>query len=290
MLLQVRELEAAHAMLGRNRAAKGLHRVKHQGVDLRFGYISARPLERIQAENLPAANYAVANNGAYIWTNDGVQQTLDSSWEQRKLQSGFRAERAFELANQLLKDPRYAGLRAQTVGEVVGSDGADACPDMAGFCFANESVRLGRGERAAHLDPEHFRAPRQVQQFAGELSRLLQKEGAEFSISPVYPFHGKPYVMFDLASVNKGDAIRRLSEREQVSPDHVIVAGDGGNDIAMMGDGRRAIVVGGNSALRKAAAELPHAILEDPSVDCSLGVLAGLKQHVAEIAREHRAG
>ena len=36
MLLKLADLERAHAVLGRNRAAKALHRVKDQGVDLVF--------------------------------------------------------------------------------------------------------------------------------------------------------------------------------------------------------------------------------------------------------------
>ena len=106
----------------------------------------------------------------------------------------------------------------------------------------------------------------------------------------VYPFHGQPYVMFDLASVDKGDAIQFLKDEHKLENQHVIIAGDGGNDIAMMrdpkgrDDGRRAIVVGANSALRSAATEVSHAIVQPSDMDCSLGVLAGLKQHLGEIA------
>ena len=174
----------------------------------------------------------------------------------------------------------------------MGNPAADACPDSANVCIHNDSVRLAKGETKEQLDSEHFTAPSQVQAFADAISKRLRKEGAEFQLSPVYPFHGKPYVMFDLASVNKGDAIAYLKEKENLSPQHIIIAGDGGNDIAMMldqqgkDDGRRAIVVGENTKLRSAAESVSRAIIQSPTEDSSLGVLAGLRQHVEEIIAE----
>jgi hypothetical protein len=175
------------------------------------------------------------------------------------------------------------------VGQVVGNPAADACPESASICIRNDSVRLNRKEDKEQLESEEFKAPSQVQAFANAISKQLRKEGAHFQQSPVYPFHGKPYVMFDLASVNKGDAIAYLRDKEHLTPDHVIIAGDGGNDIAMMldqqgkDDGRRAIVVGENSKLRQAALGVSRAIIQKPDEDCSLGVLDGLRHHVEEI-------
>ena len=258
---------------------------RDKGVDLQFGYISARPLERIEQENLPDSDWSIANNGGYIYSTEGK----DATWEERKRAFGFTASRAFEIAQELLKSPKFAGLDVSSVGKVVGNPAADACPESASLCIHNDSVRLARGESKEQLDSEHFTPPAQVQAFADAISKKLRKEGAEFQLSPVYPYHGKPSVMFDLASVNKGDAISYLKEKAQLSSDHIIIAGDGGNDIAMMldqqgnDDGRRAIVVGENAKLRAAAEGVSKAIIQNPDQDCSLGVLAGLRQHVEEI-------
>ncbi|MFN8605898.1 MAG: HAD family hydrolase [Vulcanimicrobiota bacterium] len=256
-----------------------------KGVDLQFGYISARPIERIDQENLPESDWAIANNGGYIF-NSGAK---DVSWEEHKRAFGFNASRAFEIADELLKKPQFAGLDISSVGQVVGNPAADGCPESASICIHNDSVHLRGDEDKAQLESEGFRAPAQVQAFADAIAKRLRKEGAEFQLSPVYPFHGKPYVMFDLASVNKGDAIAYLKDKENLPSDHIIIAGDGGNDIAMMldqqgkDDGRRAIVVGENSKLREAARGVSRAIIQNPDEDCSLGVLDGLRQHVEEI-------
>lgn len=263
---------------------------REKGVDLQFGYISARPLERIEQENLPDSDWSIANNGGYIYSTEGK----DATWEDRKRAFGFTASRAFEIAEELLKLPKYAGMDVSSVGKVVGNPAADGCPESASFCIHNDSVRLGPGESKEQLESEHFTAPAQVQAFADAISKKLRKEGAEFQLSPVYPYHGKPYVMFDLASVNKGDAIAYLKAKQNLSSDHIIIAGDGGNDIAMMldqqgkDDGRRAIVVGENSKLRAAAEGVSRAIIQSPDQDCSLGVLDGLRQHVEEIIAQVR--
>lgn len=258
-----------------------------KGVDLQFGYISARPLERIQQENLPPADWSIADNGGYIFKKEEAAPVRD--WEEHKQTFDFASKMAFEAAEELLKDPKFAGLSVTSVGKVVGNPAADACPDMAAICIHNDSVRLAAGETKKQLEADNFDAPSQVEAFAQAIAARLQEDGAQFQQSPVYPFHGKPYVMFDLASVNKGDAIAYLKEKENLRPDHIIIAGDGGNDIAMMldqkgnDDGRRAIVVGENRKLREAAQAVTRAIIQSPGQDSSLGVLAGLRQHIQEI-------
>jgi hydroxymethylpyrimidine pyrophosphatase-like HAD family hydrolase len=116
-------------------------------------------------------------------------------------------------------------------------------------------------------------------------------------MSTAYPFAGKPIVMFDVSSplADKGDAIEYLRDREHVRPDHVIVAGDGGNDITMMrtkdgvDEGRRAIAVGGGSELYRSARELKNAILQPAEMDCAEAVLDGLEKHLEAIAAENAA-
>lgn len=266
-------------------------KARRGGVNLEFGYISARPLQRIQQEKLPTSNFSVAHNGGFIYQAD----RLDKAWEKHKDQLGFRGDRALEIVKELLSSPEYSNLKVFTVGEVVENPAADDCPQSSTFCIDNGSIKLGPGESLEQLEQRGFKAPLQVQNFADTISAQLEKEGAKFKLSPVYPFHGKPYTMFDLASVDKGDAIDYLVKRESVKFNHLVIAGDGGNDIAMMlnkkglDDGRRAIVVGDNSSLRRAAENLKRAVIEDPQKDCSQGVLDGLNSHLSNILFEVNA-
>ena len=277
---------------------EGVQQLKQEaadkGVDLQFGYISARPLPRIHQEDLPEADWTVANNGGYVYDREAAlgEGVPAQDWEAHKRTFGFNADRAFEVAHELLNDPKFSGLEVSSVGKVVNNPAADACKEIATLCIHNDSIHLAADEGPAQLQADAFEAPSQVEEFARQLTQRLQEEGAKFEQSPVYPFHGKPYTMFDLACVDKGDAIEYLREKENLKHDHIIIAGDGGNDIAMMlnpegeDDGRRAIVVGPNSSLREAAQQVEKAIIQDADQDCSLAVLDGLRQHVEEIIHQ----
>jgi len=142
-----------------------------QGIDLQFGYVSARPLSRIEQEQLPASDWVLANNGAYIFQDQ--DHTPASDWENHKQQFHFRASRAFEVAAELLKSQQFSNLRVESVGQVVGNPDADACPDMAGVCIPCSSVRLAKNESMEQLREDSFRAPQQVIDFAQALIERL---------------------------------------------------------------------------------------------------------------------
>lgn len=284
---------------------------RERGVELEFGYVTARPPVRVAAEKLPVPDWTLTYNGGFIhqgapgvFGDDGsyhVHPQLNQ-WQKLNEATGFEASLAMGSLKHLLGDPRYANLQVKTVGEVVGTPAADACPAVAHLCIDENSVALTAAERvdangngrADILEKESFRAPEQIQNLVDDLSRDLQEQGVQFRVSPIYPFSGKPYVMFDVASphADKGRAVEFLRDLEGVDADHVIIAGDGGNDIAMMrrhdgtDDGRRAIVVGGEKALYDAALKLRNVVARPPEEDCSLGVLQGLRQHLETIASE----
>lgn len=282
---------------------------RQRGVDLEFGYVTARPPVRVAAEKLPEPDWTLTYNGGFIHQGtpgafgpDGayVVRPQLRQWQNLNEATGFEAAVAMASLKHVLADPRYAGLQVKTVGEVVGTPAADACPAVAHLCIDETSVALTPEERVDAngngrpdvFEKESFRAPEQVRHLVDDLSASLQQQGVQFRVSPIYPFAGKPIVMFDVASphADKGRAVEFLRDLEGVAADHVIIAGDGGNDIAMMrrhdgsDDGRRAIVVGGEKALYDAALQLRNVVARPAEEDCSLGVLAGLREHLEDIA------
>lgn len=284
---------------------------RERGVELEFGYVTARPPVRVAAEKLPESDWTLTYNGGFIHQGapgafgpDGTYEVRPQlrQWQQLNEATGFEAAVAMASLKHVLADPRYAGLQVKTVGEVVGTPAADACPAVAHLCIDETSVALTSEERVDAngngrpdvFEKESFRAPEQVQHLVDDLSASLKEQGVQFRVSPIYPFAGKPIVMFDVASphADKGRAVEFLRDLEGVEADHVIIAGDGGNDIAMMrrhdgsDDGRRAIVVGGEKALYDAALQLRNVVARPAEEDCSLGVLQGLRQHLEAIASE----
>lgn len=282
-----------------------------RGVELKFGYVTARPPERVAQENLPTPDYTITFNGGRIDVGTGLRSGNSSgylrtaalsSWEAVNMASGFTADLALRECKNLLNSGAFGGLSVQTIGEVVQNPAADDCQHAVHFCFDHSKIELTEDEKTDAngnsipdlFEQETFRAPAQLQTLTAALQKTLAEGGIAHEISPAYPYHGKPYVMFDVATptANKGDAVDFLRDQEGVGKSHLIIAGDGGNDISMMrddmggDDGRRAIVVGPNKGLRDAASGLKNAILEPADMDCSLGVLHGLRTHLESIASE----
>ena len=282
-----------------------------KGVELDFGYITARPPQRVEKENLPTPDWTVTYNGAQIhpgdpgdFSSDGdfVSHPPTQDWVDQNANSGFSADKALQAAQDLLQEERFSNLTFQTVGQVVDNPAADANPFTTALCFNINDVALTPAERvdkngngtADLLEKATFSAPQQLRELASTLSSNLSNANVGHEISPIYLFHGKPVVMFDVASpvANKGEALQFLQQAEGVDATHTIVAGDGGNDIAMMtgingtDEGRRVIVVGGDSKLVESASGLRNAIIQPAEMDCSLGVLSGLRQHLDAIVAE----
>lgn len=284
---------------------------ERKGVELSFGYITARPPQRVEKENLPKPDWTVTYNGAQINAGDPgdfdaqgqfVSNPPSQDWVEENSRSGFSAEKTLQVADQLLQEERFSNLTYETVGQVVENPAADANPFTTALCFSLDEIRLNPDEQADRdgsgtadiLEKATFSPPQQLRELVDALGQKLHQDKVGHEISPIYLFHGKPVVMFDVASpvANKGEALEFLAETEEVDPSHTIVAGDGGNDIAMMtgrngaDEGRRVIVVGGDAKLVEAASGLRNAIIQPGDMDCSLGVLDGLRQHLDAIVAE----
>jgi HAD superfamily hydrolase (TIGR01484 family) len=282
-----------------------------KGVDLKFGYITARPPQRVGQEHLPKPDWTVTYNGAQInigdagnFDQEGRFNEIERStrWEHANRNTGFSNDKAYDALHGLLAEDDFSNLSFKTVGEVVGNPAADANPYTSSLCFEQTSIELSP-EEAKDLnandipdifEAETFQAPKQIQELAKRLDARLSEGEVGHQVSPPYLFHGKQYVMFDVASplANKGDAVTFLQREEGVIPEHTIVAGDGGNDITMMtgtggvDEGRRSIIVGGDLGLTSAAGELKNAIIQPPRLDSALGVISGLRKHLDAIVAE----
>ena len=261
------------------------------GLKVVWGYITARPPSRtIKSGAVMPPDLSVCFNGGTIFrgmptATKGLEM---QDWARLNATSGFQSQNVLEMAKDLTKSSKFSNLKTQTVGEVVGNPDADACNYVATVCIENESIKLVANETSDMFKEESFKVPNQVKEFLSELEQKTKSKNIEYKITGPYLFSGKPYVMFDIAAphANKGEAVNFLTKNY----DHrnVIVIGDGGNDISMMdNDGRNIIVVGKDHILREKAAGLSQdsVILRPEDEPCSEGVLAGIKQHLANIAQ-----
>ena len=269
-----------------------------EGIDFKFGFVTARPPERLD-KNLPeTADFKLTFNGGRIEDKNGRV----CSWDKKNEASGFDNDKLQQTFNELLSQDDYKNLCYKTVGGVVNNPAADGSKFDTSFCLSQESIALTDSEKADKnnngtpdiFEKETFQVPSQVKSLMNELSDNLGAQGMGYKIAEPYMFHGKPFLSLDVAapSANKGDAVTFTAEQEGVSPEHLIVACDGGNDLSMvrLGDGadqgRRAIVVGHEHELRKAGAALKNGIVRPENEDSSVGVYRGLRAHLDAIVAD----
>jgi len=253
------------------------------GINVLHGHITARPDMRVLKEGLWRSDYTFTDNGAII--HKGSPRRIHAKslkWANILDKSNFNNNKFFELSHELGLDPKYKNMEIKTVGAVVNNPAADACQYISTLCISNNTIKLDslNGETEELFDKAHYKTPSQVQEFMNDLKSKMNDIGMKAEMSPAYLFSGKPYVMFDTAAekANKGDAVDVFTK--YLSPKNIIVAGDGGNDIVMMkNDGRSVVVVGNDKKLRESVSSLDKdlVVIEDnPEKSCSMNLLSGL--------------
>lgn len=260
-----------------------IEKCKKAGINIFYGQVTARPPVRVMQENIISPNFTLTYNGGVIHENGPhpINKIL-GSWEKIHKQTKFNADNIIELSKNIANAPKYQGLKIETVGQVVKNPAADGCKFISSICVHNDSITLdaSKGETSEIFDKAKYKTPSQIKDFMADLETQLKAQGVKYKISPAYLFAGKPIVMFDIAApnANKGDAINYLTKK--VKTQNIIVAGDVGNDIAMMpDDGRNVIAVGNDLQLKDYVSKLTKSkvvIADDPNASCSVNLFDGI--------------
>lgn len=270
-----------------------------KGINFMPSIVTARPKVRLMKEH-PSSEiqWSITQNGGEIINGLPTPEKADyESWKKLNESTGFNAKRVQDIVFDLAKNPEFLNLKILKVADVVNNPAASECEYMQPFCIALDDIKLGNKETKACLTDSEYKVPNQIKKFVSRLSQELNNQGIQFELNSPYLFKGKPYIMFDVATpyANKGRAIDFLLKELDILPENVIVAGDGGNDIAMMrpldskskGDGRSLIILGENKELIKQVKKLSNdtVIIRPASEPSSIGVLEGLKMHLERIAK-----
>jgi sucrose-6F-phosphate phosphohydrolase len=136
-----------------------------------------------------------------------------------------------------------------------------------------------RGRRELTLQPEEFLGNWKISFFARGVSeeflRQMTQDLAALGQQADVVYSSRRDLDVLPAGVNKGSAVAHLAHRWNIDPDRVIVAGDSGNDAAMMRAGFRGIVVGNaDDQLRALAAPRVYVA----SAPHAAGVLEGVRR------------
>lgn len=270
-----------------------------KGINFMPGIITARPKVRLMKENpSPEIKWSITQNGGEIVNGLPTPDKIDfPHWKALNDATGFKAKRVQDVVFSVAKQQEFSSLNVVTIGDVVNNPAASECEYMQPFCIKTDDIKLAEMETAEILTDKNYKTPKQISRFVQKISEELKQQGVQFEINEPYLFKGKPYLMFDIASpyANKGQALEFLLKELDVNPKNLIVAADGGNDIAMMrpikgnpaGDGRSLIVVGENKSLIESVLALSKSksIIRPADEPSSIGVLKGLETHLKRIAK-----
>lgn len=275
---------------------KGLAKLREKyakkNINFMPSIVTARPKVRLMQENPSSViQWSITQNGGEIINGLPTPDKKNNpQWVMLNEGTGFKAKKIQDTVFKIAKKLEFSNFKILTMSEVVNNPAASECEYMQPFCIKLDEIKLEKNETKGILEDKNYRTPKQVKNLVNQVEKSLKKQGVLFEITGPYLFKGKPYLVFDVASpfANKAKATEFLIKRLEIEPQNIIVAADGGNDISMMvDDGRNLIIVGKNKTLReKASMHLNNKTIIRPSSEpSSIGVLKGLKSHLHEIAK-----
>lgn len=268
-------------------------RCKRVGMNVFFGYVTARPPARTINSGVTPPHLTITYNGGLIHENSPSKvNAISQKWDKLNKKSNFDSVGILGIISDITKNSdKYKNMKIKTVGEVVGNSEADECKYISTICIPTNSISLdkAKSETTEIFNPATYQTPNQIREFMNELEAKFKAEDINYKMSPAYLFSGKPYVMFDVAAphANKGDAVNYVARN--LNHKNLIIAGDGGNDISMMDDdGRNVIIVGHDKVLREKAGDLKkdNVIMRNPDEPSSLGVLNGIIDVLKQKAKD----
>lgn len=276
---------------------KGLAKLRKkyakQNINFMPSIVTARPSVRLMQENPSSIiQWSITQNGGEITNGLPTHGKKNNpKWIALNESTGFKAKKVQDTVFETAKKPEFSNFKVLTMGEVVNNPAANECEYMQPFCIKIDEIKLEKDETKDILEDNNYKTPKQVKNLINQIKENLKKQDVQFEITGPYLFNSKPYLVFDVASpfANKAKATEFLIKELKIKPQNVIVAGDGGNDISMMiDDGRNLVIVGKNKNLReKASMHLNNRTIIRPSSEpSSIGVLRGLKFHLHEIAKK----
>lgn len=201
---------------GPTEATASLDRLLGGREDILLAYVTGRhlglALEGIREYRLPAPHFLSCDVGTSLY---------------------LRTNATFQI------DPNYRRLMERALG------GADA-EDIRRTLASSSLLRLQEEAKQSDFKISFYFAGREAEtRVVQETRRALRAVGATVDLVTSYePETGRGLLDVLPAGVAKDFAVRHLHDQTGVDPDHVVYAGDSGNDLAAMLAGYRVIVVG----------------------------------------------
>jgi HAD superfamily hydrolase (TIGR01484 family) len=212
----------------------------------------------VRTTGLPEPDAYIGGVGTEIWLEKGVRTIFSSALEEKPKEAG----------QENSSDPFFR------LGDWPQANGRWDPAEVREVLLAYDQLRP---------QPEHLLSEFKISVYGEDLDDgfidRLRREFADqhLDVNIVYSSDRDLDVL--PAGTNKGTAVAHLAQHWQIPAEHVIVAGDSGNDLDMFRQGFRGIVVG-NAKPELAEFAAPHVYHAEKPF--AAGVLEGLEHWAAQ--------
>lgn len=225
--------------------------------------------------DLPTPDYFISNDGQYIYkvneTSNGIEMILDKEWDAKVSQ--FSMDEAKEVVNDLIEKTKKGNRPSIKFIDFKTTN------FNAWYLFDHEFKDTLSKDLTAMLKDKSV-AGYVIDDYV-EPPYMKKKPNFE-DFKPFLDKNGGCYA-FCISASNKADAVKHLQQKLNIKTDHVITAGDGGNDISLTESGFFFIIVNNAKEILKDHVQNLSALLKDHILKVKEEGLAGINEGLTKI-------
>lgn len=225
--------------------------------------------------DLPTPDYFISNDGQYIYkvneTKKGIEMILDEDWDAKVSQ--FSMDKAKEVVNELIEKTKKGDKPSIKFIDFKTTD------FNAWYLFDHKykdtmskdlTTMLKHKSVAGYVIDDYVESPymKKKPNFE-EFKSFLDKKGGCYA--------------FCISASNKAGAVKHLQQKLNIKADHVITAGDGGNDISLTESGFFFIIVNNAKEILKEHVQNLSTLFKNHILKVKDEGLAGINEGLTKI-------
>jgi HAD superfamily hydrolase (TIGR01484 family) len=227
---------------------------------------------------IPRPDYFISSNGQYIFKNNNGKMVPDATWHQNITSTGFNRDQVKSLMKQFIEnippEKQPAMLQFDFRPSEYNTEFLLSDRIIKGLKPSIENYLQKNGIKARVI--MDYVPPEDVAISLPQLPAPLQEK-----VRPLLDNKGGVYAMI-ISAANKSDAIEYLRDDLNIDKNHVIAAGNAGNDISLATSGYWFILVSNaQQILIDAVNSVPEKIIRATKEG-----LAGINEGLAKIFRQ----
>lgn len=225
--------------------------------------------------DLPTPDFFISNDGQYIYklneTNRGIEMILDKEWGAKV--SKFAMDEVKEVLNELVEKTKK---------------GTQPSIKFIDFKTSNFNAWYLYDHQLKDTLTKDLTAMLKDKSVEGYViddyvePQYMKKKPDFEEFKPFLDKNGGCYA-FCISASNKADAVKHLQQKLNIKTDHVITAGDGGNDISLTESGFFFIVVNNAKAILKDHVQSLSSLFKEHILKVKDEGLAGINEGLAKI-------